>query len=86
MSEPTDTVATIHRLVRAFAPTPVDGPLDECVLVDDLGYHSLALLELAFALEDEFTLPPMDHQQAQTIRTVAQVESYVLTTMAALRS
>lgn len=47
-------------------------------LVDDLGYHSLALLELAFALEEEYSLPPIDEAIAWQIRTLSDIEGYVL--------
>jgi acyl carrier protein len=67
----------VGEIVRSLAPTPVTGPIHDRHLVDDLGYHSLALLELAFALEDEFGLPPMREDQAQRIRTVSEVEDYV---------
>ncbi|MEE3922508.1 hypothetical protein V2I01_41850 [Micromonospora sp. BRA006-A] len=48
------------------------------LLVEDLEYHSLALLELAFALEDEFDLPPIDEQSVQNIRTAADIENHVV--------
>jgi acyl carrier protein len=48
------------------------------LLVDHLEYHSLALLELGFALEDEFDLPPLDQAQVQHITTVEEVEDLVL--------
>lgn len=50
----------------------------ETMLVEDLGYHSLALLELGFTMEDEFDLPPIDQAQVQHIRTVEEVEDLVL--------
>jgi acyl carrier protein len=47
-------------------------------LVDDLGFHSLALLELAFTLEDEFDLPPIDETTAREITTVGSVAAHVI--------
>lgn len=47
-------------------------------LVEDLGFHSLALLEMAFAIEDDFDLPPIDEQTGRAIRTTEQVVGYVL--------
>ncbi|MEU9919977.1 hypothetical protein AB0H51_01385 [Streptomyces griseoluteus] len=47
-------------------------------LVEDLGFHSLALLEMAFAIEDDFDLPPIDEQTGRAIKTTEQVVSYVL--------
>jgi len=73
-----ETRDVIRRVILELAPLATSGPLDDLRLVSDLGYHSLALLELAFALEDEFGLPPMDEERAQRIHTVEQVEEYVL--------
>jgi acyl carrier protein len=61
-----------------MAPNPMPTLSEDTRLVDDLGYHSLALLELAFALEEEFGLPAMDAGQAQGIITMLDVEQYVL--------
>jgi acyl carrier protein len=47
-------------------------------LIDDLEYHSLALLELAFTLEDELSLEPIDEEVAQQIQTVGDVVAHVL--------
>jgi acyl carrier protein len=67
----------IRRFVSEFAPADIDGITPGSRLVEDLGYHSLALLELAFAIEDEFDLPPMDEETAQNFRTVQDVEDLV---------
>lgn len=50
---------------------------DDSRLVDDLAFNSLALLELMFACEDEFGLPPIDEVSAVAISTVGDVISYV---------
>ncbi|MFI9388799.1 phosphopantetheine-binding protein [Kutzneria sp. NPDC052558] len=69
----------IAELALAMAPAPGGATgIDDPDLVDDLGYHSLALLELAFALEDEFELPPIDQERAQRIRRVGDVADYVV--------
>lgn len=72
-----DQQAAIRRIVGAFAPAGADGITAGSRLAEDLGYHSLALLELAFALEEEFGLPPLDEKRAQQIRTVRDVEDLV---------
>lgn len=46
-------------------------------LVNDLGFHSLALLEMAFAIEDDFDLPPIDEETGRGIQTTEQVLTYV---------
>ncbi|MEV2236903.1 phosphopantetheine-binding protein [Micromonospora sp. NPDC049891] len=78
MSQPTVTADQITAIVRDLAPAPNDDLGPDTRLVEDLGYHSLALLELAFALEDEFDLEPIDEQTARRITTVGLVVETVL--------
>jgi len=59
-----------NRGVTALAPT--------LRLVEDLEYHSLALMELAFTLEDEFHLDPIDEADVQKIVSVGDVEQHVI--------
>lgn len=69
----------VRDLVMRLAPEPPAAPPDDGThLVDELGYHSLALLELAFALEGEFRLRPLDERAARDMRTVADVAAHVL--------
>jgi acyl carrier protein len=70
---------TVWRIILELAPSSISTPSEDTRLVEDLGYHSLALLELAFALEDEFALPAMNAEQAQGISTILDVEKYVRT-------
>jgi acyl carrier protein len=76
------TRAKVHAIVLELAPNPDEDPGPDADLVDDLGYNSLALLELAFTLEDEFDLQPIDEETARQIRTVADVEDHVAVEMA----
>ncbi len=70
---------TILSIIRQLAPDPGDyDGTGDVHLVNDLGFHSLALLELAFAIEDDFDLPPIDEETGRTIATSEQVISYVL--------
>jgi acyl carrier protein len=68
----------IRDLIRELAPTPDGLAAENPRLVEDLGYHSLALLELAFTLEDEFGLDPIDQETAKTIVTAGDIEEYVM--------
>ncbi len=68
----------IRMIISQTAPAEVDDLTPGLRLIEDLGYHSLALLELAFALEDEFDLPPLDEATARKIRTVGDVEDLVI--------
>ncbi len=77
---------TLLKIIAELAPQPTADPDRGARLVEDLGYHSLALLELAFALEDEFHLKPIDESAARAIQTVGDVVDYVLNELRATRS
>jgi acyl carrier protein len=68
----------IRDLVTELAPSPSGISLENPKLVDDLQFNSLTLLELAFTIEDEFQLPPIDRAAAQGIVTARDIEDYVL--------
>lgn len=70
--------ARVRSIIVQVAPNPDGVQAGETKLVDHLEYHSLALLELGFTLEDEFDLPPIDQSQVQDITTVEEVEDLVL--------
>lgn len=67
----------IQSLILELAPNP-DGISAGDRLVEDLEYHSLALMELAFSLEDEFNLEAIDEETARGIRTVGDVKDHVV--------
>ncbi len=68
----------LRGLIAELAPAESSEITDASVLVDDLEYHSLALMELAFTIEDEFDLEPIDEETAQAIRTVKDVQDLVI--------
>jgi acyl carrier protein len=74
-----DIRAAVSAIILELAPNPegAEGAADPR-LIEDLGFHSLALLELAFTLEDEFELPPIDEASAQKIVSVDKVSEHVL--------
>lgn len=78
-SADSDVRARVRSIVLEVAPN-ADGAREagRTLLVEHLEYHSLALLELGFALEDEFDLPPLDQAQVQHITTVEEIEDLVL--------
>lgn len=74
--------AFVNEIVTDLAPNPDDAEItDDARLIEELGFHSLALLELAFTLEDEFDLPPIDEATAREITTVGTVATHVLTSL-----
>jgi acyl carrier protein len=74
---------SVRAIVLELAPEADDSVADTARLVDDLGYHSLALLELAFTLEDQFDLEPIEEQQARNIATIEDVANHVITELRA---
>lgn len=71
--------AQVLAIVVDLAPNPDTGRYTETSrLIDDMGYHSLALMEITFALEDEFDLEPIDEDAARKIRTVRHVQDLVV--------
>jgi acyl carrier protein len=69
--------ASIRQLVFEMAPQRREG-LANPNLVDDLGFDSLGLLELAAAIENEFGTPPIAETDVTGVATVTQVEGLVV--------
>lgn len=67
----------VREIIIALCPEDVKDMQDSSRLVDDLGYHSLAMVELAFAIEDKFDIEPIDQDTASGIQTVGDILSYV---------
>jgi acyl carrier protein len=88
MTEPTPTITperseeqireSVVAIIIDMAPNSDVAAERDLRLVEDLGYHSLALLELAFALEDEFDLEPIDEETARRITTIGAVQDTVI--------
>jgi acyl carrier protein len=68
----------VRLIVLELAPNPDPDAGGDWSLIDQLEYQSLALLELAFALEDEFDLESIDEQTARGIQTIKDVEDHVV--------
>ena len=68
----------VWELIFELASNPRAPRTPTARLKEDLDYHSLGLLELAFTLEDEFDLEPIDEEVAQSIQTVGDVVDHVL--------
>jgi acyl carrier protein len=69
----TQVAEKVCEVVARLAPSKNAVTTLDARLVEDFGYHSLALLELAVELEELFNLPPMDEESAQGIDRVADV-------------
>jgi acyl carrier protein len=67
----------IGTVVGRLAPTPVPYAEPDQRLIEDLGYHSLALVELTFLLEEMFTLEQIEPEEAARITVVGDVTAYL---------
>lgn len=79
----TTTTAAIRTrvidVVVRLAPEPCGSTVDEQTdLVDGLGYHSVALVELGFEIEETFHLPPISADDVEHVRTVGDLVQFVL--------
>ena len=63
----------VDELVRSLCPIDPPPITDELLLIADLGYDSLGLLELVSALEVEFGLTEVPEEQALEIESVADL-------------
>jgi acyl carrier protein len=73
-----DVRRIVRDLILELAPNPSGAAVDDPRLIDDLEYHSLGLLEVAFTLEDEFDLEPITEETAQLIQTIRDIEDHVV--------
>jgi acyl carrier protein len=67
----------IQEVVRLIAPTGPASIAPDLQLIHDLGFHSLALAELGFTLEDLFSLDAVTPEQAMTLSTVGDVVTLI---------
>jgi acyl carrier protein len=78
MTVPSDAVADeLRGLIARMSPKNVKSVSAGERLVEDLGYDSLTLIELAVAIEDRFDLPAISEEEAMRIRTVGDLERFI---------
>jgi acyl carrier protein len=77
------TSLAVRRLIGELAPEPCPPPDTSARLKEDLGYHSLALAELAVALMDEYGVEVDNVDEALDLDTVGDVERYLAGLLAA---
>ena len=64
-------------MVREHLPKPSDAPItDEQRLIEDLGYDSLAVAEVVFAIEDTFALR-IETSEIMQISTVGSLKAFI---------
>ena len=74
---PVGTAARVRDVVGSLVPAGPREVTSTDELVNDLGYDSLAMLELALALEVEFDLKAIPEDQAVSMVTVADIEALI---------
>jgi acyl carrier protein len=67
----------VGTVVGRLAPEPVEFAAADQRLIEDLGYHSLAVVELTFLLEELFSLGQIEPDEAASIQSVADVARYI---------
>jgi acyl carrier protein len=72
-----DLLHLVGTVVGRLAPEPVPMADAGQLLIEDLGYHSLALVELTFLLEELFSLGQAEAADVADIRSVADVARYI---------
>jgi acyl carrier protein len=73
-----DVRAVVRAVVIELSPERDESAGPDAHLIDDLAYNSLALVELAFTLEDEFDLSPIEEAVARQITTLRAVQEHVV--------
>jgi acyl carrier protein len=73
-----DVRQLVRTIVIELGPERIDSAGPDARLLEDLGYNSLALTELAFTLEDEFDLSPIEETTARQITTMGSIQEHVV--------
>lgn len=68
----------VHEILIRYSADQTLSVTRDTALVNDLGYHSLAMLEAIFALEDELEIEIVDDSSAGSIATVGDVEDRIV--------
>ncbi|MGW7579336.1 acyl carrier protein [Streptomyces sp. NPDC054765] len=72
-----ETVTRVREIIGDMSPKKEKNPAPEQHLVNDLGYDSVSLMELALALESDFNLFEFDEEQAGNMVTVGDVANLI---------
>ncbi len=69
--------AMVIQVVRLVSPQAPERIVGSHQLIGDLGFHSLALSELGFTLEELFDLDPVTPEVAMRLTTVADIVTLI---------
>ncbi len=70
--------AEVRRLVGQMSPLGPREPASEDRIIEDLGYDSLAIVEMAMTLETELDLDRIPEEAAIDVVTVKHLEELVI--------
>lgn len=70
--------AVVREIIARMSPLGPCEPKPEDRIIEDLGYDSLATIELAVELENRLGLGEIQEEDAMEVVTVAEVEQLVL--------
>jgi aconitate hydratase len=73
---------TVQRVILRGAPRPLAVLSPDTRLIDDLGFDSLGLLEIAVAIEAAFGLAPIPNENLLSVSTVGHIQDLVARTIA----
>lgn len=68
----------VREVTVESAPEPRLDVSAQTSLIEDLGYQSLAMLELGFILEEEFDIALIDTESPIDVRTVGELEEWIV--------
>lgn len=72
-----DLGARVRGLIGKMSPLGERTAESHHDVMNDLGYDSVAIVELALVLESEFDLQPIDDEEAFDVVTVGDIEQLV---------
>lgn len=75
--EPDNIPARVHEIVGRLAPSMPAIVADGDHFIDDLEFHSLALVELGFGIEEAFGLEPISADEVEHVTTVGDLVTFV---------
>ena len=82
MANEDETRAAVRTLIGEMAPNGAREVSSSELLVEDLGYDSLAVIELSLQLESNLGLTAIGQDDAPDIKTVEDVETLVVHALA----
>lgn len=85
MTLPEDVTGITCAVAGYLAPDPVNGVTPDKSLFDDLAYHSMAMIDLTFAIEEVFDLDPIEPEVLDDVGSVGDLVTYVEKEVAAGR-